>query len=296
MLEAAGIAVLDLGLHGTTPEKVRITTGGRPLLRLDRGGEQGEVGAPGEAVRDAIAAAAGLLVADYGRGVAAQPALRAALGAPGGPPLVWDPHPRGPAPTAGAALVTPNLAEATALVPEPAGDGLREVAARARALAARWRAGHVCVTWGARGAVLSAAGGPPLAVAAEAAPGGDPCGAGDRFASRAASVLAAGASVHEAVQDAVLAASRFVAAGGAGAFAGPGEPLPGAPGLGPGPGARPAIRSRSPAPCAPPAGRSSPPAAASTSSIPATSVRSRRRGRSATASSCSSTPTRRCAA
>jgi rfaE bifunctional protein nucleotidyltransferase chain/domain len=80
----------------------------------------------------------------------------------------------------------------------------------------------VCVTWGARGAVLCAPEGPPLAVPAPPAPGGDPCGAGDRFASRAAAVLADGGAVPDAVEDAVHAASGFVAAGGAGALtAGP---------------------------------------------------------------------------
>jgi D-beta-D-heptose 7-phosphate kinase / D-beta-D-heptose 1-phosphate adenosyltransferase len=44
---------------------------------------------------------------------------------------------------------------------------------------------------------------------------GDPCGAGDRFASRAAGALATGASPYEAVVQAVAAASGFVDAGGA---------------------------------------------------------------------------------
>jgi rfaE bifunctional protein nucleotidyltransferase chain/domain len=91
------------------------------------------------------------------------------------------------------------------------------VAARARALAARWGAEAVSVTCGARGAVLSAAEGAPVAVPAEPAPGGDPCGAGDRFASRAATALADGLGVEAAVAEAVRAASLFVAAGGASA-------------------------------------------------------------------------------
>jgi rfaE bifunctional protein nucleotidyltransferase chain/domain len=44
---------------------------------------------------------------------------------------------------------------------------------------------------------------------------GDPCGAGDRFASRAAVRLAGGADVLKAVGDATMAASAFVRAGGA---------------------------------------------------------------------------------
>ena len=48
--------------------------------------------------------------------------------------------------------------------------------------------------------------------------GGDPCGAGDRFAASATARLAAGASVAEAVAAAVEAATSFVLSGGAGAF------------------------------------------------------------------------------
>jgi D-beta-D-heptose 7-phosphate kinase / D-beta-D-heptose 1-phosphate adenosyltransferase len=224
MVAERGVEVAEVGLDGATPEKVRIAETGppaRPLLRLDRGGRGGAVGEPSAAVRAAIGWAAAVLVSDYGRGVAAQPRVREALEAlPSDVPVVWDPHPRGARPTAGAALCTPNLAEATALVPEPAGDALPAVAARARTLAARWAAERVCVTLGARGALLAGTEGEPLAVPAERAAGGDPCGAGDRFASRAATALAAGAGVEDAVRDAVAEASRFVAAGGAGAVVG----------------------------------------------------------------------------
>jgi rfaE bifunctional protein nucleotidyltransferase chain/domain/rfaE bifunctional protein kinase chain/domain len=217
MLATCGVGLVDLGMPGTTPEKIRIGPAGRPLLRLDRGAG-GAIGDPDVAARSAIAWADALLVADYGRGVAAAPAMRALL-AGVRTPVVWDPHPRGPAPVAGAALVTPNLAEARTLVPDPPGDGTPALARRARTLARRWDAAAVCVTCGARGAVLVAAGGPPLAVPADPAPGGDPCGAGDRFAARAAAALADGATSAEAVVAAVRAASEFVAAGGATAIA-----------------------------------------------------------------------------
>ncbi|HEX2027398.1 MAG TPA: D-glycero-beta-D-manno-heptose 1-phosphate adenylyltransferase, partial [Nitriliruptorales bacterium] len=55
----------------------------------------------------------------------------------------------------------------------------------------------------------------PMVVPAEPARGGDPCGAGDRFASAAAGALADGGLPSEAVIAAVEAASDFVAAGGA---------------------------------------------------------------------------------
>jgi rfaE bifunctional protein nucleotidyltransferase chain/domain/rfaE bifunctional protein kinase chain/domain len=217
MLEDRGVDVVDLGLDGATPEKLRIGPPGRPLLRLDRGGGT-RVGEPEAAARAAIGWAGAVLVADYGRGVAASAGIRAALAAAGGP-VIWDPHPRGPAPVAGVALATPNAAEAAAFAADPAGDGVAAVAWRARTLARRWDAGAVCVTCGARGAVLVEDDRAPLVVPAEPAPGGDPCGAGDRFASRAAAALADGASATDAVLAAVAAASRFVAAGGAASLA-----------------------------------------------------------------------------
>jgi rfaE bifunctional protein nucleotidyltransferase chain/domain len=158
-----------------------------------------------------------VLVADYGRGVAAEPGVREALvGLADDVPVVWDPHPHGPEPVPGAALVTPNAAEAARFAPEIDGDGVDALAARAAALADRWRAGQVCVTRGAAGALL-AGDGVARSIPAPPAAGGDPCGAGDRFASRAAQLLADGASADEAVALAVAAASAFVAAGGAAA-------------------------------------------------------------------------------
>jgi len=229
MLHAHGVEVIDLGLEGATPEKLRIGPPGRPLLRIDRGGG-GAVGPANAEARAAVGWGAALLVADYGRGVAAAPELRDAV-AGVTRPVVWDPHPRGPEPVHGATLVTPNLAEARALEPGFAGDAIPVVARRARALARRWRAAAVSVTCGARGVVLVDGPGPPLSAAAEPARGGDPCGAGDRFASCAAGALADGASTAEAVLAAVTSASRFVAGGGAGAIGGddsaqPAQPAP----------------------------------------------------------------------
>jgi D-beta-D-heptose 7-phosphate kinase / D-beta-D-heptose 1-phosphate adenosyltransferase len=108
LLERRGVEIVDLGLEGTTPEKVRIGVPGRPLLRLDRG-DAGAVGEPDAAARATMGWAGAVLVSDYGRGLTASPAVRDALAARRGS-LVWDPHPRGPAPVPGAALVTPNLA------------------------------------------------------------------------------------------------------------------------------------------------------------------------------------------
>jgi D-beta-D-heptose 7-phosphate kinase / D-beta-D-heptose 1-phosphate adenosyltransferase len=219
-LRACAIDVVDLGRDGETPEKIRVRAEGRVLLRVDRGGPGGRVGAATAAARAAVAWADAVLVADYGRGVAAVEGLRRTLrrGVARELPVIWDPHPAGPSPIPGAMLVTPNDAEARGFAPDAgAADGVVAAAARAGALREAWDARWVAVTRGAEGAVLAGPGGAPLALPAPRVATGDPCGAGDRFAARAAEALAAGASVPDAVQAAVAAASAFVADGGAAA-------------------------------------------------------------------------------
>jgi rfaE bifunctional protein nucleotidyltransferase chain/domain/rfaE bifunctional protein kinase chain/domain len=218
LLAAAGVRVVDLGLAGRTPEKIRVRAAGRSLLRLDRGVEPGTVGALDAGGLRALALAGAVLVADYGRGLAAQPSVRRALAClPSGVPLVWDPHPRGATPVGGVRLATPNQAETARLVPGVRGDSLAALTTRARAVVERWRAASLAVTLGARGALLLGGDGPPLVAPARPAPGGDPCGAGDQFAATATMLLADGALPPEAVVGAVAAASAFVAAGGAAA-------------------------------------------------------------------------------
>jgi len=215
-LDASGVEVIDLGLDGATPEKVRVRAAGRALLRIDRGGRTpAAVGRPGAEAHAALESADAVLVADYGRGVAAEPFLREALTSlPSDVPVVWDPHPRGPAPVPGTALATPNRREAVQFAPEVAGEGRRAVAARGRELRRRWNAEAVCVTLGEGGALL-VWDEEVFTVPTPPAGSGDPCGAGDRFASRVAGMLADGRDVHAAVLAAVASASRFVADGGA---------------------------------------------------------------------------------
>jgi rfaE bifunctional protein nucleotidyltransferase chain/domain/rfaE bifunctional protein kinase chain/domain len=226
LLRDNGVDVIDLGLDGATPEKVRVRTAGHPIVRLDLGGAPGRVRGWTTAAGDALAGATGVLVADYGRGVTALPGLRSALAAlPARVPVVWDPHPRGAEPVPGARLVTPNRAEAARFTGR-SGEGLADVTKAAAELAGRWRAANVAVTLGPRGALVSTGDGAPLVVPAPPAPGGDPCGAGDRFAAAAVVALATGALPSEAVAAAVITASAFVADGGAASLdleAGPGQ-------------------------------------------------------------------------
>ncbi len=253
----AGVHVVRLPFRGPTPVKTRVRAGGQSLLRLDSGTAHGAFGPLGEALvgelRELLSGATAVVVADYGRGTAGVPELRALLTAlPRRVPLVWDPHPRGSAPVPGARLVTPNATEAetfAAALLDPVGPagtdrtgGLALAGRRAAALVGHWRAQAVAVTLGERGALLSYGGAAddlaagsalgsvdaPVVTPAPAVHCIDPCGAGDRFAVTAAASLGAGRVMTEAVQDAVAAAAAYVAAGGPaslGSDAGPPAPL-----------------------------------------------------------------------
>jgi rfaE bifunctional protein nucleotidyltransferase chain/domain len=207
------VRLVAIPSSGGTAVKQRIRVGDHSVARLDSGGARAVLGPlPAEAAA-AIRSAAAVLVADYGRGTTAAPGVRAALAAARGP-VVWDPHPRGADPVPQARLVTPNAAEA-ARGADGSGASLAAVGAHAEALIRRWGVGAVAVTLGARGALLSYGEGAPMVVPAVPVTGGDPCGAGDSFASAAALALADGAVTGEAVAAAVAAASAFVARGGA---------------------------------------------------------------------------------
>jgi D-beta-D-heptose 7-phosphate kinase / D-beta-D-heptose 1-phosphate adenosyltransferase len=204
--------------RGSTSLKVRLLDRGRPLVRVDHGS-----GTAGEAtceMVDALDDASAVLVADYGRGVSADPELAKALAARCGDILVvWDPHPRGATPVPGCAMVTPNLAEARRAVRprELPADPVDAAIAAARLLPERWYARAAAVTAGAHGAAVAGdrldAQLLPASVAPEEA---DPCGAGDCFAATLAVALRAGADPVLAVATAVARASEFVRAGGAG--------------------------------------------------------------------------------
>lgn len=217
LLWDAGVEVIDLGRDGSTPHKLRVLGNGRVLLRIDRGdAEPGKIGSPGETVENTFEQADSVLVSDYGRGVAREPTLRALLERiVDRISVVWDPHPKGPEPVPSTRLATPNRSEAAFFAAEPSGEGLRAIAGRAYALRERWRSQAVAITLGAEGALLVDVSGVPLFVHATPAVGGDPCGAGDRFAVSAAAALGEGALMTEAVERAVAEASGFVAAGGA---------------------------------------------------------------------------------
>lgn len=213
------VAVVASSMRGGVPRKTRVRAGAQSLVRFDSGG--GELVADRafeRRVRSVFQGAGSVLVSDYGGGVTAL--LRDALGGiPGHAPLVWDPHPRGVPPIAGASAVTPNLDEAMTFARAqrnqvvPGGTGLTAVVADARELVSAWKAHSVCITMGAKGALLSFGDDSPLIVPAPAVYCVDPCGAGDRFAGAFAAALARGMLPSQAARSAVVAASQFVELG-----------------------------------------------------------------------------------
>lgn len=214
------IALTELALTGSTMVKTRIRDGQAPRLRLDSGDGQAAAGPVRRTVVDTLLAARLILVADYGRGVAALSGVREALAAAiaAKVPVVWDPHPRGPAPVPGCTLVTPNTAEAAAA------SGESDPTEQGRVLCRNWRAEAVAVTIGEQGAVLARAQQPdPVAIPSPSAsaaddPDPDTCGAGDALAATAAAALWGAFDTRSAVEAGVRAASSFVRTGGVAAM------------------------------------------------------------------------------
>ncbi|MGF9663620.1 D-glycero-beta-D-manno-heptose 1-phosphate adenylyltransferase [Arthrobacter crystallopoietes] len=212
--ELEGIDVVAGPSGAPTPVKTRIRAGGQAVVRFDEGCGDAPVPAATEEMLAAVAAADAVIVADYGRGLAANADLRGLLTELAATiPVVWDPHPAGADPVPGATAVTPNLSEAL----KAAGLSGRDTATAARAAAElrrRWSCRSVVVTLGAAGALVLDDGGLPQAIPAPKVSAADPCGAGDRFAAALAVGLASGNGVAPAAERAVQQAASFLAAGG----------------------------------------------------------------------------------
>ena len=213
------VELVALPWTGSTPVKTRLRAGHHPVARLDSGGAAGVIGPLPDRAESAVAGAAGILVSDYGRGTTADERVRTLISAAlAEVPVVWDPHPHGSPAVPGTSLVTPNEKELFGFV-ETASDGsLGSVRGAARELADRWRVPAVCVTIGARGALLYVGPDAPRMAPGTAVTATDTCGAGDSFAAAAATALADGALPSDAVARAVATASQFVGSGGAAAF------------------------------------------------------------------------------
>ena len=222
-----GVSVVDVGLAGATPEKIRVRAAGQSLLRTrPRRARSVPSGPWTGTLRARWPAAGAVLVSDYGRGMAAAPWVRDALAALRCVPLVWDPHRAGRSRSRGVAGDTERRRSgaarwstghdhgggATAPVPSAGGGGMPAAWPSPSALAVR--------CWSARWATPRRAG---------TGGGGRGPVRGRRLLCCCASARSAPAPSPEAIEAAVLAASTLSApaaqpeaeqAGGGGSWAG----------------------------------------------------------------------------
>ena len=225
----AGVDLVAGPSGAATPVKTRLQAAGQALVRMDTGTEAPPPARATAEMLAAIETADVLVVADYGRGLAAVPEIRAALERRGRQvPLVWDPHPKGPAPVRSTTLVTPNLGEALRASGVAAGSSTVAAATDAATeLLERWGCAAVAVTLGSAGALLlerdSSA---PRVVPAPPSDVTDPCGGGDRLVAGLAVELLRQSSLVDALAAAVADASAFLAAGGVASLAREPAPAP----------------------------------------------------------------------
>ncbi len=200
-----------------TPVKTRVRVGDHALVRIDEGCDTPPVPSATPEMTAALDDVDAVIVADYGRGVAAAPAVREAIArATAHTPVVWDPHPKGAVPVAGITVATPNASEARRFT-ELSGEGVPFATDAAAALVDAWDVRAVAVTLGDRGALVgrrTPRGMDSRFLPAPSVTAGDPCGAGDRLAAGVAVALADGSDVPDAVAAGVADASAYLAAGG----------------------------------------------------------------------------------
>ncbi|MDP9693242.1 UNVERIFIED_ORG: rfaE bifunctional protein nucleotidyltransferase chain/domain/rfaE bifunctional protein kinase chain/domain [Arthrobacter globiformis] len=210
----AGVHVVSGPSGARTPVKTRVRAGRQPVVRVDEGCGRPDVPAATAGMLRALEGAEAIVVADYGRGVAANREIRDLLAARAGDiPIVWDPHPSGAAPVPGVAVVTPNLSEA-AKAADCSTATPAAIAAIGTLLLDRWQSQAVLVTMGEQGGLLSRRDTSPLAIQAPPTEVTDPCGAGDRLAASLAVHLAEGCSLSDAAERAINEAAAFLGAGG----------------------------------------------------------------------------------
>lgn len=215
-----GVNVVAGELRGRTPVKTRLFEGSEVIGRFDEHCEPTAIPVFGRPDLSCLDDADAIVVADYARGVAAAPLIRARLDRLAGSiPIVWDPHARGARPTKNLSLVTPNADEARRLS-RISGTDLSSSIDAADRLRQEWGASAVAVTLGQDGAIVSGGGHHCLYVPAPDQVAGDTCGAGDRLTASVAARLAAGADLSAAMDGAVDDACEFLADGGVASMSG----------------------------------------------------------------------------
>jgi D-beta-D-heptose 7-phosphate kinase/D-beta-D-heptose 1-phosphate adenosyltransferase len=199
----------------TTTIKERYIAEGRQLLRVDRESPHDVPRATAralvESVRAALAAAAALVISDYGKGALPGdlPAELIGLARAAGKLVVVDPKGADFARYRGAGLVTPNRRELERASGLEAGDD-RAVEAACRRLIARCGLGGMVATRGEAGMTLVERDGPACHLRAEAREVFDVTGAGDTVVAVLGAALGAGIDSLDAARLANVAAGLVV--------------------------------------------------------------------------------------
>ncbi|WP_028276203.1 PfkB family carbohydrate kinase [Arthrobacter sp. I3] len=238
--QLSGITVVAGPSGSPTPVKTRLRAGGHPVARFDEGCQCRPLPEVTPDMLQALEGAGAVVVADYGRGLTSNRALRTALERlTRDIPVIWDPHPAGADPVPGVAVVTPNHSEASNIAaalsaresaapfPEAGTDSMAGTGELAGKLLRHWRSRAVLVTQGGQGATLVRESSPaPVQLPAPRTAVADACGAGDKLAASLAVHLMAGGGLEDSCRRAVREASSFLATGGVAALPSAPPPLP----------------------------------------------------------------------
>jgi D-beta-D-heptose 7-phosphate kinase/D-beta-D-heptose 1-phosphate adenosyltransferase len=191
--------------------KTRFVAAGQQLLRLDQEDPSAVGYAAGAALADRAAAAAAeaavILISDYAKGGVTPEVVDACRAA--GAKVVVDPKGRDFARYGAVHLLKPNASELAGAVDRPVGDDAEVEAALEAALRA-CQAEAILVTRAAEGMSLARRGQPVRHVRARRREVFDVSGAGDTSLAALGLALAAGASLEDAVELAVLASGVAV--------------------------------------------------------------------------------------
>lgn len=217
-LEAAGARCDFVQAPGRpTTVKTRVLAQGQQVVRVDREEDAPHAPEVGEALLDRLRrrlpGAHILVLANYDKGVLADPVARAALAVASklGVPVVVDPKRRAFFSCRGATVIKPNRSELEAALGEPARPGNAEWMDAARR---RIGCDHLLLTLGAGGMALSSPDGALDRVHVHAHSVYDVSGAGDTVSAVVAVSLAAGAAMAESIRWAAHAAAVGLARAG----------------------------------------------------------------------------------
>lgn len=212
LLGDAGCRVDGIVRHPAlqTTVKTRVLADRQQIVRVDREDAPEDMRPALTEIIDRLepllAAATGLIIEDYGKGVVTQEVVEAAIVAAGAAdvPVSLDPKDNHALTFTGLALATPNYREAcdaAGYAPRRAAEDLAEggrLPEIAATLQARWDVALLLITLGSYGMYIAPRGGAPVHVPTQAREVFDVSGAGDTVIAVASMALAAGATHHEA--------------------------------------------------------------------------------------------------